>query len=499
MSQRTGTKLLTAQERPTVRALLGLPIPPEELTPKPADANQPDHHVWERTHDSAAAKDAFATELKAALKTAIDDQEPAIQRKENARSIDLRSLLPAAAAAREIVDAYFADWTRTAALPASLLNTRQHFSFTVDGDAPTIVSMADLPTRTRLRWTTEPANVIGFLMGTDGPRAVATRHSFHHENGTTEESAFYQQAVVEPFLAAHRDALIRYEKFVMSMTDPNTARVFIAPWVPDWKATETELTSAAVAQKKWNIFANLVHEYIHVLQHPLLPTATGRSVVVREGICEYLAVQVVRHVGTWSDEQLTDLNKRIVGAGNFRASRNWLTGYTATEEYRSYVDRVTQAIQTVGVNAIYAAFFQGHTEFLGTAVGHGGCQFALPAVATAAGGTRRLPFPATSGRRGHDWISRGTAIPAPTFAELNADVELTLAQGFVDDGLDLQISVPNFRAHRVLTFDGVSETWEQIAAQNGTSVSDLLAINSPDGRLPPLEDLGLEWLLVRDI
>ncbi|MEX5635267.1 LysM peptidoglycan-binding domain-containing protein [Parafrankia sp. FMc2] len=512
MSQRTGTRLLTADETATVRALLGLPLPPEvEPEPEPTKpepaaaaakvvkAAKDNRHAWKEAHPTQAAREEFAGDLRIALKAAIDAKEASISRKENARVIDLSHLLPAAAAAKEVVDEFFAEWVGNALVPAELAATRRNFTFTVGGDAPTIVSMADTATRRRLGRMTEPVNMVDYLMGTDVVRALAEKHFFHYQNGTPEERDFYQKSVVEPFVADHSAALLRYEASEMSMSDPNTVRIFITPWVLDWAAEEAETESMAVAAKKWDTFVLLIHEYIHVLQHPLLPTATQRSVVVREGFCEYLAVKVTRHVGSFSDERIQDLNRRITGQEHHRPSRAWLPDYSPTADYAPLVKRVTEAMGTVGENAIHAAFFQGHTEFLGTAVSHAGERYPMPPVTMGPDGARRLPFPVTSGRRGHDWISRGTGIPAETFAKLNADVALDEAKSFVPDGMDLQISVPGFRAHRVLGLaDGVGETWEQIARQNGTTVDELMRINDLGGNIPAIDDLQLEWVLVQD-
>ncbi|OAA27735.1 LysM domain-containing protein [Frankia sp. EI5c] len=293
-------------------------------------------------------------------------------------------------------------------------------------------------------------------------------------------------------------ALLRYEAYEMSMSDPETARIFITPWVLDWAAEDSEVASAAVAAKKWDTFVLLIHEYLHVLQHPLLPAATGRSVVVREGFCEFLAVQATRHVGGLSAEEIRRLNLEITGQEDRWPARDWLPDYEATADYLPFVTRVRKAIGTVGKNAIPAAFFQGHTELLGTAVDQAGRWYPMPPV-TAAGGTRRVPFPVASGRRGHAWISRGTGISPTDFAALNKDVTLGEAEGFIPDGMDLQITVPGFRAHRILGLpDGSGESWEQIARQNGTTVDELKRINDPDGDLSPVEDLQLEWVLVPD-
>lgn len=508
MSQRTGTKLLTADETATVRALLGLPLPREVAGPEadvaepaaPAQATKDNRHAWKQAHPTQGERDAFAAELRAALTAAIAAKEDSIHRKENARVIDLGSLLPAAAAAKEVVDEYFAEWIGNALLPADLAATRRNFTFTVDGDSPTIVSMVDAATRRRLGRMAEPANMVDYLMSTEVVRALAAKHSFHYQNGTLDEKAFYQKSVVEPFVAEHGEALIRYEAHEMSMSDPNTARIFITPWVLDWAGDESEVKSAAVAAKKWDTFVLLIHEYIHVLQHPLLPTATKRSVVVREGFCEYLAVKVTRHVGAFPAEKIQDLNLRITGQDHHWPSHTWLPNYSPTADYAPFVERVTETIRTVGENAIYAAFFQGHTELLGTAVNHAGKRYPMPPVTALPDGTRRLPFPVTSGRRGYDWISRGTGIPAAKFAALNIDADLDQADGFVPDGMDLQITVPGFRAHRILRVaDDVGETWEQIARQNGTTVDELMRINNPDDNIPSVNDLQLEWVLVRDI
>ncbi|MCK9901794.1 LysM peptidoglycan-binding domain-containing protein [Frankia sp. Cpl3] len=509
MSQRTGTRLLTADETTTVRALLGLPLPPEtepEVTePEPAvaekaeKAEKDNRHAWKEAHPTQTARDEFAGDLRAALKATIDAKEASISRKENARVIDLRHLLPAAAAAKEVVDEFFAEWVGNALVPTELAATRRNFTFTVDGESPTIVSMTDTATRRRLGRMTEPVNMVDYLMSTDAVGALAEKHFFHYQNGTPEEQEFYQNSVVEPFVAEHRAALLRYEANEMSMSDPNTARIFITPWVLDWAAEESEVESMAVATKKWDTFVLLIHEYIHVLQHPLLPTATQRSVVVREGFCEYLAVKATRHVGAFSAERTKDLNIRITGQDHHRPSRTWLPNYSPTADYAPFVKRVTEAIRNVGENAIHAAFFQGHTELLGTAVSQAGERYPMPPVTALPDGTRRLPFPVTSGRRGHDWISRGTGIPAATFTKLNADVALGEADHFVPDGMDLQVSVPGFRAHRILgVADGVGETWEQIARQNGTTVDELMRINNPDGNIPSIDDLQLEWVLVQD-
>src|SRR5262249_28031998 len=128
--------------------------------------------------------------------------------------------------------------------------------------------------------------------------------------------------------------------------------------------------SPAERGAKWDAFLTLVHEYIHTLEHPASKTASQGNRVVLEGFCEMFTREgrVPLLPGAGGD---VALRTQVEGADHGAPPAGIvLTPYATPPDYLTYVQQAEAIRDNAiggpgGANAVKAAYFQGHVEFLG--------------------------------------------------------------------------------------------------------------------------------------
>jgi hypothetical protein len=503
MSQRSGTKLLTESEQLRVKELLGLPTHPGEPPRGPSGGSAGSgggRRAWTGENDPTARKQ-LRVDLTAALGDALARQSAQVEKKATARRLPMSGFHGLARAAKLVVDRAFKEWIDNATVPPETAAARSAFTFTSVQPSPTLLDCTDTQVRAATPQPVTAAGAAEYIATTDEAcQKLIKGAALDYKYGTAAEQAFYRDEVMAPFVEEHKRALETYDRFGFLITDPNAGRVFVQPNVVGWKDGESEDVDA-VRQKKWTDFLLVVHEYIHVLEHPALPVATLRSDTVREGFCEHLTVEVIRGLQAATNDQLREIGRLVVGA-EFFPNVTYFTNYQPAEKYRAFYAATEQALQVITPNGLKAAFFQGHTEFLGLDPRARG-EWLSPVRESGAARSQPLPHSYAFGWS-LDVLARVTGAPAAELTVGNPAIAGLWAKA--EDGLKNQVYLPaGYRTHRVLALgqapNKTVESWATIAAQNGTTVEVLTRLNPEGHDTPTIADVGdvaNDWVLVPD-
>lgn len=495
-SQRTGTKLLARAEQITVQKEFGLP-PIEAATV--GESGESVEAVSKRDPWTDAgngpAEDKFAEQMIDELNKAITAKYDALKWKATARALPIDSLLGAAAAAKQVVDEAFGAWVGNAVLPAKDRQAQASFAFTVSGLDRTLVDAMDPVVRKAIGQPVNPEDMARYLVRTD--TAISKLMAGHHfdPNGTGAEKEFLSTRVVGEIMSKREKDLFECDRLGYASTRPGLRKavVTLIPGAPedpgslDWKL----LTDLAPMQRRYEIFETLIHEYIHILEHPFLPVVSGGTIIVHEGLCEWLTCLVIAGLVGASKERLQSIVTTVEGndlpvelprrAG---ALQSFLSQYTPKSEYENFVEAVGRVRDITGPNNLKAAFFQGHLEFLGMYYNWSGW---LPG-AKEHNGARAIRTPSAS--HSIEALGRATGLPPGRLTEYNPELEKDRS------AWPGQIFLPGFHSHyAIATYDDETETWAQISRQHGVTEAELKRANLiEDGTAVPPGT----WLLVPD-
>lgn len=123
-------------------------------------------------------------------------------------------------------------------------------------------------------------------------------------------------------------------------------------------------TDAENRKKMWDLFGTLIHEYIHLLEHPNYETyresldAKKGGVVLREGMADYLARMV------WENITFDD-SLRAAVEGSFHDSANPKAHSISPPGRYPQWTNAAKAVGIIGIRNALAAFFLGKTKFIG--------------------------------------------------------------------------------------------------------------------------------------
>src|SRR5262249_54706644 len=219
------------------------------------------------------------------------------------------------------------------------------------------------------------AESVSFWMAQHDPAAngINERHHFDPGEDGSEAQTFLTTTVLPPFIAGRRADLLLYDQWGFALAPGGTG---VGRTVATPTTLAAGLSTAAGAHgepspaeraTRWNAWQTLVHEYIHTLAHPAFDDArSAGGGVMAEGFCEMFTGEV--------------LDARIAGAGADAALRTEVEGsattpaptpdilprsYNSPDTYvadRQHAENIRTA---VGSEAVRAAYFQGHIEYLG--------------------------------------------------------------------------------------------------------------------------------------
>ena len=493
-SQRTGTKLLARAEQIIVQKELGLP-PIEEAAVGESVEAASKRDPWTDA-GNRLAEDEFAGQMIVKLDEAITAKYDALKWKAAAKALPIDSLLGAAASAKQVVDEAFGAWVDNAVLPAKDRQAQASFAFTTSGPDRTLVDAMDSAVREAIGQPVNPEDMARYLVRTD--TAICKLMAGHHfdPNGTGVEKEFLRTRVVGPIMSKREKDLFECDRLGYASTRPGLRKAVVTlipggpgdPGSLDWNL----LTDPAPMQRRYDIFATLIHEYIHILEHPFLPVVSGGTIIVHEGLCEWLTCLVIAGLAGASKERLQSIVTTVEGndlpvelSRRAGALQDFLRQYAPKPEYKNFVEAVGRVRDITGPNNLKAAFFQGHLEFLGM---YYNSTSWLPG-AQEHNGARAIRTP--SGFDSVEVLGQATGLPPEKLTEDNPELKK------VREEWPGQIFLPGYHSHlAIATNDDETETWAQISRQHGVTEAELKRANNliEDGTAVPYGT----WLLVPD-
>lgn len=465
---------IAAELNPTSSSVGGVPVP------------------WDGAIDNltlTAAERATRIRMRNQLKRQITNALNAHLRRamrevratERLRRLPMTEFEGAGRAAKRVTDSHFGSLMSAAALTPG--QATQHATFDFRGSAPnqTLFDAYDPAQRAATGHDIDPDDLAGWMAETDTASQTAQQaHGFNPNrdagatrvvNGVSvtggEEELFLLNEILNPFVAAHRRELERYDQFGFAISgDQIVAPSSVMGGMSDRPGTGGT-PSPAERAAKWGMWKLLVHEYIHTLEHSAFSSASRGNRIMKEGFCEMFTKEILQAElpGAASNAALA---AEIEGGAFPTPSAQIVGGYDAGM-YADYLAHAEAIRDTAiggpgGANAVKAAFFQGHVEFLGLTPAGGA---ATPAV----GGADRITVPAS--------ITTMAALATAT-GVAEADI-LSANPGLTAAGpLPSNLNVPGCRDHMVVqASDGriggvrTVETKAQIATQNGLVEADL--------------------------
>jgi len=492
--QRTGTRLPTLTEMFSIQKALDLPKHPEDKSVPNAGVDRSKKVPW-RSVTSPEDQKKFTSELTTRLNVVIDEKYKSVEWKllSSAQHVTVAQLAGAEKAAVQVVDRVLAGWLANTFLSTAQRKEQVAKKFVGDGTA--VVDASDAALRKKLG---HPVNgwdmILYFAKNDETAGKIMAAAKIDPYEGAFDDTDFLLDEILKPIFKTREKTLDDCDRLGYFSTRPRLGKVVADLSIDTSGGQKAEVV---VMERQYEVFQKLVHEYIHTLEHPVIPGATNESLAFREGICEWMTIQILAEIATWTDRELYDLTTVIESKvlseakrdARGQALRRFLSTYQAAPDYARYVTGARQVIDTVGVgaNALYAAYIQGHVEYLGlTAYG----TWDFPAVESGgARSTCRMP-PLDSGSTVAA-IAPALQISADELARLNPPLT---AKGHLGDGHP-HLFLPGFHGTSPVTDGSETESWDLIAVQNGVAVDRLRATNGPEG----LKAAPEGWVLVPDM
>ena len=447
------------------------PIPVGPAPPPPVRI------VWDGTTgepNAAANRARLKRDLTRALTVHLNGVIADMRRESRRPRLPVASFEGPGRGAKSTVDAVFGGLKASAALSAA---ARHGVTFTASGAGRNLFDANDPADRAAAGAPISATSVAAWMAGHDpAAAAIVQRHHFDPDEPGSESETFLLRDILPPFVARRRADLELYDLWGFALAPEGAG-------VGRTVATPTTLTaglstragahgepSPAERATRWNAWQILVHEYIHTLAHPAFDGAVSAGGgVMNEGFCEMFTAEIL-------DAQIATaganaaLRAEVEGSATTPApGPNILpTTYTSPVTYQADRTHAENIRTAIGPEAVRAAYFQGHIEFLGL----------------EPGGTPSAPPPA--GAADVCAVPRGVT----TLAQLStasgvpeADIRTANPTERFAGALPARLGLPGCRDHRVVgVFDraaraDVIETRAQIAEQNGVSEADLVRAN----------------------
>lgn len=441
--QRANARLLTRTEQIQIQALLSLPELPEDAAGQQGTAGRSSASGQGATQATAVeSADVIIARL---VKRAQKEHDDVIWRK-TAYTLPMTAFETAGQAAKTVVHPVFAAWTGNAVLTDDVRSRRAKHAFKGDDPGQNLIEWSNAKLRTDYG-----SPVSAREMAKSYAAADKGAREFRKRAG---DRALDQQ-IITPFTDKYGTTLEECDRFGYATADPVRGLVYVLG------AVDTRTTSdrgRAERDRKVDVFFKLVHEYVHVLEHPSIPAATAKSETVREGVAEYFTCQAIAACAAWPEERHRELLRTIVGgafpeeAERLRSFRQRLRDYVPASDYADFHRDVTKAVALTGTDGLPAAYFQGHIEYLGVL-----WSGSWIAPVTESGGVRSLPVP--DGLRSLGDLHASTGLSENAIVGANPDTADALWGGGA--AWPKQIFLPGFRPHLVQIVESTTEVTTQ--------------------------------------
>ncbi len=504
--QRTGTRLPTTAEQLVIQRALDLPTHPFDKSIREPAVDRKNKTPWLPTKTSQELDD-LASSLVARLATVADEKYDTIRWKLDPQTprLSLNDLHGAEKAAVFAVDMVFSDWLGNAFLTNKQQQERQERKFTGNGSA--IVDASDTTAREKVGHPVDPWDMATYFAANDEiTRDMMAKATLDPYRGPLDAEEYFRKRVLEALLQKHDKKLSDCDRLGYYSTKPRLGKVVVDLAV---RLEGSETLEDAIMQRQYSVFQKLIHEYIHTLEHPVIPEASKGSLAFREGVCEWLTCHVIgeltrhsadvlHHITTlvegksWPVEKTTGfVSNTSVLMKRATALRKYLSQYQPASDYARYVQGVEQVVATIGgSNGLLAAYFQGHVEYLGLS------QAGLWDTGTRLRpfGLRSWPQPSMDEHSTVAELAADTGIPVDDLVKDNPEFK---KDGHRGDGPP-QIFVSGFHGHRPVLYSDEGTTsaegWGLIAAQHGVGEAALRKVNGRNGQATAPE----WWILVPD-
>ncbi len=424
------------------------------------------------TPAAQAARAVLKRDLKDAMTNHLNSAMPGIRQVATARRLPMTAFEGAGRAAKQVTDARFGSWATAAALTPMQAGNRASFQFTASGPNPTLLDAYDPAQRTAAGHAVNPEDLADWIANTHG-NAVQQAHHFNQAT-PGEQETFFVNEILTPFVNSRRSDLEMYDLYGFAISgDRIVLPSSVMEGMSDTPGAGGE-PSPAERAAKWGAWKTLVHEYLHTLAHPVFEEVENagqvNSRIMKEGFCELFTKEVLLAELPAAPGNVA--LRTAVEGGNYSPPTPDIVGTYDPGDYAEYLRHAENIRDTAiggpgGANAVKAAYFQGHVEFLGLDP-HG--NWATPA---SPGTTDLIGVPAG--------ITTLAALATATGA---SEAEIRTANPGLTPGAPLpaSLNVPGCREHLVVealnqvgtTIIGrQAETKAQIATQNGVTEAEL--------------------------
>jgi LysM repeat protein len=496
--QRAGTSLPTKSEQREVRAALNLPIAPERSaadasvgkgTAPGSEAANAGATEWAGTHHdkeptaAALLADQKRAETKARLLQGVQARfnellPGARETQKDATGVDIKRFEGAANAAKGVVRKKFGAWISGDASVGGRASTHDDFQFNAGQNLKSSFdrsarehaggfASAEARVHRLARYSTATSpSVAAQLAGTP----LFYNIDRGDRGDPTTEAGFFQAEIVAPFVQAHRAELDLITQFLIAVTEPVTGVVFLPTSVPGGADAADESPNHAERVARWDSFTTAVHEFLHLLTHPVFSRVIGPTTNATEGFTELFTAEVLDGLPLEDATDDDSLRKQVEGDNQPRTVK--LKRYETVASYagfRAAAERARAALArrqgAAGAeNAIRGAYFQGHVELLGLdPQGPPRAEGPLsePGLVTVPDSVQSVAALAmASGVAAADLLRTN---PGLTDARMQPPQRVS----------PLRLQVPGAREHVVIAQEGHVETREIIARVNGRKVDEL--------------------------
>lgn len=422
------------------------------------------------TAAQALARTALKTELTQKLNDHLAANMPDINVLAAQRRLPVAAFEGAGKGAKRVVDRHFGQFTAAAAFTSTQETTKRTFQFKASNPGKTLFDANDPAQRTAAGIPVDADDVASWIAETDtNARAVQAAHHFN-KNRSAEESDFLKTKILDPFVAARKPDLKKYDLFGFALTlDKVVVPTAVDPGFPDVPGVGGE-PSPAERATKWSNWKVLVHEYLHTRTHPTFTKAARGNRTLIEGFTELFTKEVLLDEIPKAPADAA-LRKEVEG-GDFSPPTAAMIGPYDPGSYKDYLEGAERLRDTAiggpgGKAAVRAAYFLGHVEYLGLDP------------------TGAVAVPAVPGSNDLITVPAGiTTLAALAKAANVSEATIRSANPGLPAALPAQVHVPGATDHVVVTAKNIagppspkSESKSQIAAQHGISEKDLERAN----------------------
>ena len=319
--------------------------------------------------------------------------------------------------------------------------------------------------------------VVWWALSNSPTDAVRRRFAFNPDD--TEESAWLTSTGIPAIIGSRRADFELWDQFGFAMVGRLGNRVLATTLPPaGFSSSAPRGGGLSPAQRavRWGAFAELMHEYFHLVEHPTHARARRRSSLdsaLNEGVTDILTEDTY-NARVRSVRRDPSIIRQVEGAtppsGTVIPTRFLPARYQIA--YPAEVRAVRAALGAVNLDGFKAAYLMGHVEYEGL----------LPS------GRQATPV-ATGTGQGIDIPASVTTLAALARGSGNTKAAIRAANPRVTSWSPLprRLNVPNWREHIVVSSPaGSTESLSQIARQHDVTVADLNAHNRHHSGWPTL-------------